>query len=105
MRCVWSGRALSAGRIEIDHCLPWSALPCGDLWNLMPSDRSVNQNQKRERLPSGPALAKAKPLALEWWRRSWQADPGLSRRFGQEINAALPVADAPSLDEVFTALE
>ena len=36
LHCVWSGRRLEAGTLDIDHCLPWSAWPCGDLWNLLP---------------------------------------------------------------------
>ena len=48
--CVWSGRRLDAAWLDIDHCLPWSAWPCSDLWNLLPADRSVNQHQKRDRL-------------------------------------------------------
>lgn len=50
--CVWSGKRLSPVNLDIDHCLPWSAWPCGDLWNLVPSDREVNQRGKRDRLPS-----------------------------------------------------
>jgi hypothetical protein len=47
LRCVWSGRTLDAQSLDMDHCLPWSARPCGDLWNLLPAHRVVNQHQKR----------------------------------------------------------
>lgn len=105
VQCVWSGNELSRGQIDIDHCLPWSAWPCGDLWNLLPSSRVANQNSKRERLPSAAAMAGAKPLVLDWWRRGWLADTALVQRFDREVQAALPVGPAPSLDEVFTGLE
>ena len=105
VHCVWSGQVLRAGQIDIDHCLPWSAWPCGDLWNLLPSSRIINQRNKRERLPSATALAAAKPLVIDWWRRGWQTDVALTRRFDREVQGALPVGAAPSLDEVFTALE
>ena len=49
LHCVWSGRKLTAGALDIDHCLPWSAWPCGDLWNLLPAHPEVNRHQKRER--------------------------------------------------------
>jgi SAM-dependent methyltransferase len=52
LHCVWTGRRLRHDILDIDHCLPWSAWPCGDLWNLMPSHREVNQRLKREKLPS-----------------------------------------------------
>ncbi len=57
--CVWTGAQLRAEDLDIDHCLPWSAWPCGDLWNLLPARRRVNQHQKRDRLPSTLALADA----------------------------------------------
>jgi hypothetical protein len=38
LRCVWSGRPLKEATLDIDHCLPWTAWPCGDLWNLLPAD-------------------------------------------------------------------
>ena len=44
--CVWTGKKLKEDSLDIDHCFPWSAWPCGDLWNLLPALRSVNQNQK-----------------------------------------------------------
>ncbi len=31
VHCVWSGKRLTAERLDVDHCLPWSAWPCGDL--------------------------------------------------------------------------
>ena len=31
LHCVWSGRELTTGTLDIDHRLPWSAWPCGDL--------------------------------------------------------------------------
>jgi len=105
VHCVWSGNELRRSQIDIDHCLPWSAWPCGDLWNLLPSGRIINQTSKRERLPSAAAMASAKPLVLDWWQRSWHADAAMSQRFDREVQAALPVGTAPSLDEVFTGLE
>lgn len=103
--CVWSGTTLTRPRLDIDHCLPWSAWPCGDLWNLMPSDRRVNQHEKRDKLPSRERLADARPRILEWWQAAWQDTPALRERFGAEVRAALPVADPTDLNDVYTALE
>jgi hypothetical protein len=44
LRCVWTGARLGPGMLDIDHCLPWSAWPCGDLWNLLPASPRVNQH-------------------------------------------------------------
>jgi hypothetical protein len=38
---------------------PWVAWPCGDLWNLLPSNRHVNQRLKRDRLVAAETLAGA----------------------------------------------
>lgn len=105
VRCVWTGFDLNAGRLDIDHCLPWSAWPCGDLWNLMPADRRTNQHQKRDRLPSQSALAEAKPRIIAWWRNAWLDDIALGPRFLREVAAALPIEPNPTLDDVYTALE
>jgi hypothetical protein len=35
--CVWSNTPLRLDTLDIDHGLPWSAWPCGDLWNLFPA--------------------------------------------------------------------
>jgi SAM-dependent methyltransferase len=35
--CVWTGVPLRPGSLDIDHCFPWTAWPCGDLWNLVPA--------------------------------------------------------------------
>lgn len=44
LHCVWTGRVLSPQNLDVDHCFPWAAWPCEDLWNLLPTDRTVNQN-------------------------------------------------------------
>ena len=64
--CVWSGKRLSAANLDIDHCLPWSAWPCGDLWNLVPSDREVNQRGKRDRLPSAETMQASADAMKSW---------------------------------------
>jgi hypothetical protein len=103
--CVWSGVALGSARLDIDHCLPWSAWPCGDLWNLLPSDRRVNQHQKRDRLPSFATMADARPRILAWWQQAWLDDAALGPRFAREVAAALPTERDPGLDDIYAALE
>jgi len=103
--CVWSGATLNRSRLDIDHCLPWSAWPCGDLWNLMPSDRRVNQHEKRDRLPSLATMADARGDILAWWQTAWLDDASLGPRFLREAATALPVEIDPSLEDIYTALE
>lgn len=105
VQCVWSGSKLGLARLDIDHCLPWTAWPCGDLWNLMPSDRRVNQHQKRDRLPSAGLLLDARKRILNWWEKAWLSDPALRERFSRETAAALPIINSSDPEQVFAAVE
>src|SRR5215469_12390097 len=67
VRCVWTGERLQQASLDIDHCLPWAAWPCSDLWNLLPTHRRVNRHLKRDRLPSTEALQRARDAMLTWW--------------------------------------
>jgi hypothetical protein len=109
LHCVWSGRALSADRLDIDHCFPWSAWPCDDLWNLLPSDPRINRREKRDRLPGDGRLRAAQERIQEWWSRAYVAGSNgpMRERFRQEAMASLPAfgasaqASAGGLDDVF----
>lgn len=103
--CVWTGARLASDTINIDHCLPWSAWPCGDLWNLLPATSRVNQRLKRDLLPSAAALAAAHDSIIAWWDEAWLADPALRIRFERETAAALPVTRGASAEDVFTAVQ
>lgn len=105
VQCVWSGSKLGLARLDIDHCLPWTAWPCGDVWNLMPSDRRVNQHQKRDRLPSASTLLDARERILDWWDKAWLSDPALRGRFSRETAAVLPTVDPSDPEQVFAAVE
>ena len=105
------GACLLAGTLDIDHLFPWSAWPCGDLWNLLPAHREVNQRLKRDRLPSAAALENAGERIVDWWRAAYLSpvDPLLPVRFGHEAQASLPGlrtgdADAPGPERVFAAV-
>lgn len=104
--CVWTGKKLGEQNLDIDHCLPWSAWPCDDLWNLMPAQRLINQRQKRERLPSAERLGQAQDHILSWWSVCYlsNANPTIPERFLGEARASLPslaYMSEPSLDDVF----
>lgn len=91
LHCVWSGKRLEAGTLDIDHCLPWAAWPCSDLWNLMPAHRSVNQHQKKHRLPAEALLQAAQERIQGWWQRAYLQDSVLlPQRFMDEARASLP---------------
>jgi len=107
--CVWSGKRLSADKLDMDHCFPWAVWPCGDLWNLLPAHRTVNQHEQRDLLPSDRRLRAAQERILDWWRDAYRTDPGhpLAKRFMQEAAASLPgiLAVETNLDDCYSALQ
>jgi len=108
LHCVWSGRRLEAATLDIDHCFPWAAWSCGDLWNLLPAHCSVNRRQKRDRLPGDKMLLTAAERIQDWWRRAYLDGTGLllPQQFTDEARASLPGlgTKAPGPGEVFGAL-
>jgi protein-L-isoaspartate O-methyltransferase len=108
LHCVWSGRVLSVDALDVDHCFPWTVWPCDDLWNLLPAHRSVNQNQKRDKLPGVDVLRSAQARIQEWWDKGYlKADNQvLPERFMTEAKATLPIVGhvEARLDDVFAAL-
>lgn len=105
--CVWTGRPLRPGGIEVDHCLPWSAWACNDLWNLLPASRAANQDKGGLIVAAG-ALEAARPRILGWWEEAYLgADPALRRRFSEEARTTLPLAPdrPPAPEELFAALD
>jgi len=106
--CVWTGKKLKDETLDIDHCFPWSAWPCGDLWNLLPAHRSVNQNQKSDRLPSAERLTSAKEIIVDWWTAGYVQNVNalIGQRFITEARASLPgFIETPSTETIFEGLE
>ncbi len=88
--CVWTGRRLT-GNFDIDHCFPFAAWPCNDLWNLLPSTPAVNR-RKADLLPAPEALAQARERMEEWWQRAYRRNDALARQFQDECRSALPMS-------------
>jgi hypothetical protein len=109
VRCVWTDAALSPANLDIDHALPWAAWPCGDLWNLLPAHRRVNQHQKRDKLPSEAILRRARDGILHWWDAAYlDRRDTMTTRFSEEAYASLPGLRGTGQDAlpeaVFTAM-
>lgn len=105
LSCVWTARRLSEAKLDVDHCLPWSAWPCGDLWNLAPCDSRINRHEKRNRLPSAAMFAESRERIITWWHDAYLDDAALRHRFLREAAAALPVLQGEDLAEIFTAFD
>ena len=90
LHCIWTGKRLRQ-EFDVDHCFPFAAWPCNDLWNLLPSSATANR-KKSDFLPAPEALEQAKPRMLEWWDRAYIRNPVLAARFEDESRSALPLA-------------
>lgn len=51
VNCIYSGQPLDSKNMSLDHYLPWSFVAHDQLWNLIPTDPSINSS-KSNRLPS-----------------------------------------------------
>ena len=80
-------------------------MPCGDLWNLMPASRNVNQHQKKDRLPGASLLRTVQDRIMSWWERAYdRSQSPMQDRFWLEADASLPgmlLPDQHNLDDVF----
>ncbi len=94
--CIWSGSRLKS-EFAIDHCLPFSAWPCNDLWNLFPSNKRHNL-KKSDRLPSIKALLNSRERIPDWWHTAFLSDNMVREQFLDEATAALPGALIKSSD-------
>ncbi len=106
--CVWSGRKLNPKYFDMDHCFPFSVWPCDDLWNLLPSSRSVNQYGKRDKLPSKFHLRDAEDRIQSWWDIAYKKAPSnaIKHQFFTEASSSLRVfsEQCESLEDVFEAV-
>ena len=50
IRCIYTNTELHPGDYELDHFIPWSFVSHDLLWNLIPSDGSINSS-KSDKLP------------------------------------------------------
>lgn len=106
MQCVWSAKKLTKS-YDIDHSFPFARWPNNDLWNLLPTDSTIN-NQKSDKLPTELKLLNAKSRITEWWKEAWLNSNKAShhQRFFAEANIALPGLESSnkSVDDLFEAL-
>ena len=105
VHCIWSGKRLREANFDIDHCLSWAAWPCADLWNLLPTNSTINR-KKRDRLPSAEMLDISSDRIMEWWNRAWFENEIVEKRFYIEAKASLPLfSESLDLENIFDGLK
>lgn len=81
--CVWTGKKIS--NYDVDHVIPFSIWKNNDLWNLLPSQSSINNN-KRDKIPSGGIITKQKDIIIHYWEIIHKAQ---EERFLEEVQITL----------------
>jgi hypothetical protein len=51
LRCIYSGQIITTTNLSLDHFLPWSFVAHDQIWNIIPTPKSVN-SAKNDWLPS-----------------------------------------------------
>lgn len=83
--CVWSGKELKNSSYDVDHVLPYSVWFNNDIWNLLPSDKKVN-NTKSDKIPSIKLIEKRADIIKYYWQFYHQRFGDL---FSNQINVSL----------------
>jgi len=50
IKCIYTGEPIIKGNYDVEHFIPWSFVSHDQLWNLLPSDSSINSS-KSNKLP------------------------------------------------------
>lgn len=87
VHCVWSGKKISRKDLHIDHCLPFSVYFNNDLWNLFPTQKTVN-SKKSNKIPSPKFLKDRKDPILKYWKELEEFSE-LAPRFREEVEFSL----------------
>jgi len=95
--CIWSGKELKNENYDVDHVLPFSVWFNNDLWNMLPTDRRVNQQQKKAKIPTRKLIEKRADVIINYWDDYQKAMPLL---FKSQIEVAL-IGKEVEEDKVF----
>jgi hypothetical protein len=75
--CVWSGKELRGNTYDVDHVLPYSVWFNNDLWNMLPTDRKLNQNLKKAMIPTAKLIEYRAETIKHYWNQYMQEWPSL----------------------------
>ncbi|WP_281613147.1 HNH endonuclease domain-containing protein [Flammeovirga sp. SubArs3] len=96
--CVWSGKRLT-NKFDTDHIIPYSYWKNNDIWNLLPSSKSIN-NKKSDKIPTTERLIKQKELILSTWKLTHTR---YEQQFEREVALSLNIING-SFEDIFNAL-
>jgi hypothetical protein len=85
LRCVWSGKKITGGHLNIDHILPFAHYLNNDVWNLLPTLDTVN-NKKRDKIPTPDFIENRKNIIIDYW---FELKNHFQKGFEEEIRISL----------------
>ncbi|MEN4053629.1 HNH endonuclease domain-containing protein [Sulfurimonas sp. NWX79] len=100
--CVWSGKELRGDNYDVDHVLPFSVWFNNDLWNMLPTDRRLNQQQKKHKIPTRKLIEKRANIIINYWHDYQKAMPIL---FNSQLSVALLGQDSKKENNLELAIE
>jgi len=100
--CIWSGKELQGTNYDVDHVLPFSVWFNNDLWNMLPTDRVLNQQKKKAKIPTRKLIENRAEVIINYWNDYQQAMPLL---FKSQIEVALIGKDVNEDKILDTAIE
>jgi hypothetical protein len=100
--CVWSGKKLQGENYDVDHVLPFSVWFNNDLWNMLPTDRKLNQQKKKHKIPTRKLIKKRANIIMDYWNLYKENIPLL---FNSQIKVALVGQDEEEGNEFELAIE
>jgi len=100
--CIWSGKELKDKNYDVDHVLPFSVWFNNDLWNMLPTDRALNQHKKRDKIPTRKLIEKRADVIMHYWDDYQEAMPLL---FKSQLEVSLVGVDIAADKILNTAIE
>ena len=100
-KCVWTGKIIEDNKKDIDHILPYSVWQNNDYWNLLPSDRIINQRQKKDKIPTSKLIEKRADIIIDYWKIY---EKELPKTFKSQITTSLINNSEINYDEAIRSL-
>jgi SAM-dependent methyltransferase len=102
LECVWSELPIGTpAKLAVDHAIPFALWFCNDLWNLLPTEREIN-NQKRDKLPTRSLIEARERRIVEAWEVLWEKEPNLFQAHAARLTGtAVTDFDRSARSELF----
>jgi hypothetical protein len=93
---------LKGNNYDVDHVLPYSVWFNNDLWNMLPADRILNQQKKKNKVPSPELIEKRADVIKSYWDQYMQQWP---IQFKSQLEVSLTGANIPQEKLIGAAIE